>query len=79
MHPYSRRQLEEMLDLLDRLDANGIISKGKGSREAFDLQVRQLYGYARDHAQVLEGIGGKITDLNQILNQEVISKCVRWG
>ena len=52
----------------------GIISKTESTRETFTEAVRQLYGLAFAQPDVMEMIGGAVTDLQQLLDQAVFSE-----
>ena len=79
MHPRTWEQLQDALHALEKLDTAGIISKTESTRGAFTEAVRQLYGLALAQPDVMKMIGGAVTDLQQILDQEVFSQCVRMG
>jgi hypothetical protein len=74
MDPHVQEQLDEILQLLKKLDEDEIIRKGERARDGFLREVERLYGYAE-----LSGLIEKVTDLDQILNQDVITGCARWG
>jgi hypothetical protein len=79
MLPHPRKQLEEILQRLEQLDASGVIWKCKSTRDDFSAKVRLLYGYAVENAEDLGIMDGEITDLDQIFNEKVIRNCARWG
>ncbi|MFP5234317.1 MAG: hypothetical protein ACLGSD_00320 [Acidobacteriota bacterium] len=79
MHPLAAEQLHGMLHLLEQLDDKEVICKSKSTRKAFALQVRQLYGYAREHAEELGIANTELSDLDQIFNKHVITSCARHG
>jgi hypothetical protein len=74
MHPHVRKQATEALQLLEELDKQEIIRKNSTSRKVFFRQLQGLVGYVEQHGDMR-----KVKDLDQILNQKIITECIRWG